>query len=339
MLSYELTRNVQEIITPEELEAVLKGNPRGYVGLEPSGRVHLGTGLIIGNKVKDLMNAGVDMIVFLADWHAYINDKFNGDMKKIRLCGEYIKGVFGALGIQPRYIWADELVSRKVYWEKVIKVAKKTSLKRAKRAMSIMGRKEDEAELDSSKIIYPFMQVSDIFEMELDIALGGMDQRHAHMLARDVAEKLNLKKPVALHTVILAGLKGFGRMDPIEAKMSKSKEGSAIFVDDAPDAIKRKLKKAYCPPSAEGNPVLQIAKHIIFPYYSRDKFVVPRDEKWGGDMVFKSYEELENAYVSGELHPMDLKNAVAMHLIDILKPAREFMEKNDDIPRALGWRG
>ncbi len=337
MLSWQLMRNVEEVITAEELENVLRSSPKGYVGLEPSGRVHLGTGLIIGAKVRDLMNEGVDMIVFLADWHAYINDKFGGDIEKIHLAGEYMKGVFGALDIHPRYIWADELVSKKEYWEKVIKVAKRTTLKRAKRAMSIMGRKEDEAELDSSKIIYPFMQVSDIFDMDLDIALGGMDQRHAHMLARDVAEKLGYKKPVAIHTVLLASLRGSGRMDPIEAKMSKSKEGSAIFVEDSEENIRKKMKKAYCPPEAQGNPVLQIVKHIIFAYYTK-KFTVPRDEKWGGDMYFDSYESLEKAYLKGELHPMDLKNAVAEELIRILKPVREYVEKNDDIPRALGWK-
>ncbi len=337
MLSREIMRNVVEIITKEELEEKLKGNPRGYVGIEPSGRVHLGTGLIIGNKVRDLMNVGVDMLVYLADWHAYINDKFSGDMEKIRLAGEYLKGVFNALGIKPNYLWADELVSRKEYWEKVIRIAKKTTLKRAKRAMTVMGRKEDEAELDSSKIIYPFMQVADIFDMKIEVALGGMDQRHAHMLARDVAEKLGFEKPVAIHTVILSGLKGAGRMDPIEAKMSKSKEGSAIFVDDSEEEIRRKMKKAFCPPEVEGNPVLQITKHILFAYYV-DTLTIPRPEKWGGDIRVGSYEELERMYVSGEIHPMDLKAAVANELVRILKPVREYVEKNSDIPRVLGWR-
>ncbi len=337
MLPWEIMRNVEEVITPEELKNTLKSNPRGYVGIEPSGRIHLGTGLIIGNKVRDLMNSGVEMIIFLADWHAYINDKFGGDIEKIRLCGEYMKGVFNSLGIKAYYLWADELVSRKEYWEKVIRIAKRTSLKRAKRAMSIMGRHEDEAELDSSKIIYPFMQVADIYDMKLDIALGGMDQRHAHMLARDMAEKLGYKKPVAIHTVILAGLRGSGRMDPFEMKMSKSKEGSAIFLDDSEEDIRRKIKKAYCPPISDGNPILQIAKHIIFSYYS-NKFVIPRSEKWGGDLIYKSYEELEKSYLNKELHPMDLKNAISEELIKILKPVREYSERNDDIPRALGWK-
>ncbi len=336
MLTPELMRNVVEVITEDELEKALKENPRGYVGIEPSGRVHLGTGLIIGNKVRDLMNSGVDMILYLADWHAYINDKFSGDMDKIHLAGEYLKGVLDALGIRPKYLWADELVSRKEYWEKVIRIAKKTTLKRVKRAMSIMGRKERDVELDSSKIIYPFMQVADIFDMEIDIALGGLDQRHAHMLARDLAEKLGYKKPVAVHTVILADLRGAGRMDPIEAKMSKSKEGSAIFLDDSPEDIRREMNKAFCPPEVEGNPVLQIAKHILFAYYV-DKLVIHRPEKWGGDMVINSYEELERLYEKGEIHPMDLKNSVAEELIKILEPVRRFADKNEDIRKALGW--
>ena len=330
-------RNLEEVITTDELDKKLKGKPRGYVGIEPSGRVHLGTGLIIGNKVRDLMDAGVNMLVYLADWHAYINDKFSGDMEKIRLSGEYIKGVFSALGIEPEYLWADELISRKEYWEKVIKIAKKTTLKRVKRAMSIMGRTEKEAELDSSKLLYPFMQVADIFDMNIEIALGGMDQRHAHMLARDVAEKLGFEKPVAVHTVILGSLKGAGRMDPIEAKMSKSKEGSAIFLDDSEEKIRNKMKRAFCPKEVTGNPVLQIAKHILFRYYT-DKLIIQRPEKWGGDMKITSYEELEKTYMGGELHPMDMKNAVAEELIRILKPVRDFANKNEDLPTKLGWQ-
>ena len=157
------------------------------------------------------------------------------------------------------------------------------------------------------------------------------------MLARDVAEKLGFEKPVAVHTVILAGLKGSGRMDPLEAKMSKSKEGSAIFVDDSEEEIRKKMKKAFCPPEIEGNPVLQIAKHILFAYYV-DKLIIPRPEKWGGDLVINSYEELESIYAKGELHPMDLKAGVAESLVNILKPVRDYAEKNDDIPKELGWK-
>ena len=34
--------------------------------------------------------------------------------------------------------------------------------------------------------------------------------------------------------------------------------------------VKRKIKKAYCPPQVvEGNPIVDYAKHIVFGYYGR----------------------------------------------------------------------
>ncbi len=69
-----------------------------------------------------------------------------------------------------------------------------------------MGRSAEEGEKDFSKFIYPSMQVADIFYMDMDLAYGGLDQRHAHMLCRDVASKLKLKAPLAVHTPLLPGL-------------------------------------------------------------------------------------------------------------------------------------
>ena len=47
---YELcARNLQEIITQEELRNLLETNkhPKGYVGFEPSGMMHAGIALIV----------------------------------------------------------------------------------------------------------------------------------------------------------------------------------------------------------------------------------------------------------------------------------------------------
>jgi tyrosyl-tRNA synthetase len=330
-----ILKNVQEVITRNELENLAeKGTKiKAYIGFEPSGFVHLGTGLICGNKIKDLAEEGIDVTVLLADWHAYINDKLGGDMGKIRISGEYMKQSFLKLGVPSsvKFIFADELVNRREYWEKVIKVAKRTSLKRVKRAMSIMGRKEDEADLDSSKIIYPFMQVADIFDLDLDIAYGGMDQRHAHMLARELAPKLNYKVPVAIHTPLLPGLQGAGRMDPAEAKMSKSKPNSGINVHDNADIIRAKISKAYCQEKdITNNPLLKIAEYIIFPYY-KDRITIKREEKFGGDITMNSFMELEQNFAEGLIHPLDLKNTIADELIEILKPTSDYFSQHMDI--------
>jgi tyrosyl-tRNA synthetase len=334
-----ITRNTLEIVTLEDLKARLETNDKlkGYLGFEPSGLAHVGW-LVWMFKVKDLVEAGVDFIILEATWHAMINDKLGGNLELIRRAAYIVRVIMDSLGIGPnrvKFVDAEDLVSDKDYWGLLLRAAKNTTLARVKRALTIMGRKAEEAEMDFSKLIYPLMQVTDIFYMDLDIALGGMDQRKAHMLARDLAEKLKRKKPIAIHTPLISSLHGSKRMDVgsseidevmAEVKMSKSRPETAIFVHDPPEVIRRKIRNAYCPPrQVEQNPIIEINKYILF---SRPGFVlhVDRPSKYGGPVDYYSYTELERDYKEGKLHPLDLKNATAEALIKLLDPIRRRLE-------------
>ena len=325
-----ITKNAQEVVTIEELKKVLsKDKPKGYIGFEPSGTVHLGW-KICTNKIKDFLNEGFEFTVLLADWHAYINDKLDGDIDKIKLCGKYMEDCFSAMGVDTSklsFVYASDYVGDPNYWELVLRTSKATSVKRVKRAMDIMGRSEDEAERDLSKLFYPAMQVSDIFYLDIDVAYGGMDQRHAHMLARDVAKKINKKAPVAIHTPLLTGLQAGGRMNPSEIKMSKSKPDSMIAIHDDSESVNRKIKKAYCPEKTiEGNPILELCKYVIFPEIT-EPFLIKRPEKFGGNLEFNTYEELEKEFL-GDIHPLDLKTSTAEYVNNILEPIRTYFSKN-----------
>lgn len=336
-----VTRNTEEIVTEEEIRALLeeKEEPTAYIGFEPSGMVHLGW-VLVAQKIRDLTDAGFKVTIFWADWHAYINDKLGANLDNIRTCARYMQDCFIALGVPKEKVefkYASELCSQIEYWEMVIKVAKVTSLSRVKRAMTIMGRSEDEAEVDSSKVLYPILQATDIFCLGQDLAYAGLDQRRAHMLARDAADKLGLKKPVALHTPLLPGLKGGNRMDPVESKMSKSDPNGNITIHDDRDAIAQKMKKAYCPPEkeAEGeNPVLMLCKYILFP--RNGTIDIDRPEKYGGPVSYSSYEELAKAYFDDKtLSPFDLKTGVTDGLAKTLEPVREYFTEHPENREAL----
>lgn len=338
---YELVvRGSEEVVTEDELKALLAENkaPKAYVGFEPSGLVHLGW-VLVASKIKDLADAGFETTVFWADWHAYINDKLGGNIGNIRVCAAYMQDCFTALGVpadKVKYVYASDILGDIEYWEKVIKVAKVTSLSRVKRAMTIMGRGEDEAELDSSKLFYPILQATDIFHMDMDLSYAGMDQRRANMLAREAAEKLGWKKPIALHTPLLPGLSGGNRMDPASAKMSKSKPDSSVNIHDVPDEVRRKMGKAFCPPEREeedANPVLMLCRHVVFPKFG--ELTIDRPEKFGGPLSFGSYEELTNTYFSGSLHPLDLKKGVAEAVIRILEPVADYFSKKPENLEAM----
>lgn len=338
-----IIRNTEEIVTVEELRSRLEAGERltGYIGYEPSGVPHVGW-LVWMMKVRDLVEAGVDFMILEATWHAYINDKLGGDMELIRAATRIVREAMAALGVpvdRVRFIDAEDLASDKRYWEILIRVAKRSTLARVRRALTIMGRSLGESEIDASKIIYPLMQVSDIFYLNVDLALGGIDQRKAHMLARDVAEKLGLKKPIAIHTPIITGLRGAGRMDvggpkdeiAARIKMSKSIPENTIFLHDDPDSIRRKIMKAYCPKGVlEYNPIIEINRYVLF---ARPGFrlVVERPEKYGGTVVYSSIEELERDFAEGRLHPADLKKATAEALIEMLRPVRERLLSNSEL--------
>lgn len=328
-----LTANVDEIITVDELKDVLnKSKPKAYIGFEPSGLAHIGW-KICADKIKDFLDCGFDFTILLADWHAYINDKLGGDINKIKHCGRYMEDCFTAMGIDKkkvRFIYASDYVGDSNYWELVLRISKATSVARVKRAMDIMGRKQEEAEKDLSKLFYPAMQVSDIFYLDLDVAYGGTDQRHAHMLARDVSRKLNKKSPVAIHTPLLTGLQAGGRMDPAKIKMSKSVPDSMISIHDDPKDVIKKINKAFCPEKQiVENPILEICKYIVFPYLDNKPFFIERAEKFGGCLEFDNYNALEKAYEKN-LHPIDLKNATAMYVNRILEPIHRYFVRRSD---------
>lgn len=341
-----ISRNALEVITKEDAVSIFQCNssPKGYIGVEPSGLFHLGW-VIWEKKFKDLLDADVRMTLLEATWHAWINDKFNGDINKIQQCATYIEHCMKALGVdlsRVETLKADELVNDSDYWADLLKVAKSLSLSRIKRAVTIMGRREDDTLMDFSKLIYPCMQVEDIFYMDLDFCIGGMDQRRAHVLAREVADSYHYKKPVAIHTPLLASLQGAGRMDDaqkeadqamMECKMSKSKPESCIFIHDQPENIKSKINSAYCPPrEIDGNPVLDIARYILM-YDS--PLTIKRQAKFGGDITFSTSAELLGAYQEGKIHPLDLKTTVSEGIISITAPVRDYFCRVKDAQKAL----
>ncbi len=342
-----ITRNTLEVVDEESLKKLLaeKEHPRLYIGFEPSGLCHFGW-MLVANKIRDYIEAGLEVIIFFADWHAQINGKLGGSLETIQLCAEYMKDSFESLGI-PRdkvnFVMASEILDND-YWATVIKIGSETSIARVKRAMTIMGRKADNDEVKTSMMLYPLMQPADIFKMDIDIGYGGLDQRRAHMLARDVAKKCGWKAPVAIHTPLVPGLKAMNRMDPAASKMSKSKPDSGILIHDKPEDIEKKLRGAFCPMPGEydnsvikvdkteeggeattGNPVLEIARLLLFS--NGAKLRIERPEKYGGSFEVASYEELEKAYQNG-LHPNDLKHAVAKGISDSLAGSREYFERN-----------
>lgn len=313
-----IRRNASEIVTEEEVERLAASeSPRAYTGYEPSGTIHLGH-LVTVEKLKDLVGAGFEVTVLLADLHAYLNEK--GELDEIAEVAEMNRRAFEAYGLEADFVLGTEFQLSDDYVMDMHRLAVSTTMARAQRSMDEVSRSKDDIHV--SQVVYPLMQALDIAYLDVDLAVGGTDQRKIHMLAREGLPKLGYDAPTSLHTPILTGLDG--------AKMSSSKE-NWIDLSMSEGEVVEAMNSAYCPAGTEtDNPVLDIAKYFVFPEF--DEVVVERPEKYGGDLRYGSYHELVSDFESEELHPMDLKGTVARLLNEVLEPAREqFLDASSEL--------
>ena len=318
-----------ETLTEDSLRQLLetKKTPTAYDGFEPSGKVHLGSGILRAIKIKDLQDAGVKFKVLLADWHAWINNKMGGDLELIKTVGDYFIEAWKACGVEKvDYVFASDLVQEPDYWKTVLNIAKATTIKRMLRAGTIMGRSEGEMQY-TGQLIYPAMQAADPFLLNADICQLGMDQRSVTILSREIGEKLGYWPPVCVHHHLLLGLKGPGKMvGTFDDKMSKSKENTAIFIHDTEDQITKKINGAFCEPKdTKTNPILELWRFIILRRL--DSWEIGRPAKFGGSLEISDYTELETLYSQGKLHPADLKPATASAINEILRPVRKHFDR------------
>jgi len=333
----------EEIITEEELKRLLetKEHPVAYDGFEPSSTdIHIAQGILRAININKMTKTGIKFKMLVADWHAWANNKLNGDLEKIQIVGKYLIEVWRNCGMDLKnveFLWVSDYVKDPEYWKKVMQIARNSTVNRIIRTGQIMGRKESDVQ-QASQILYPCMQAADIFQLKADITQLGMDQRKVNVLARELAPSLGFNKPVIVSHHMLMGLgepprtKDIDRV--IDLKMSKSKPDTAIFMNDSEEDIKRKIGKAYCPAKVtEENPMLEYAKYLVFEKFSTME--IKRHEKFGGDVVIENYSELERLYRESKIHPADLKGAVFQYINEMVKPVRDSFDKDAKLKKLL----
>ncbi len=317
-----VTKDTEEIILAEELRYLLKNKkkPVSYWGIAPTGPPHIGYYRSIA-KQTDLVEAGFHHKILIADLHSYLDDK-KSRLDELRLRGKVTEICLRKIGLDKKveYVYGSEFQESREYVSKLIEIMPLVTVTRAVRAASEVCRMTDPK---VSELVYPLMQILDCWALGVDVAYGGIDQRHIYMLGREILPKVGLDKPILIFTPLGLSLTG-------KEKMAASKKHGRLELYADSEAIRQKIQSAYCPPAqTQENPVFEYAKYMIFPKVG--KMIVEREERYGGDIVFRRCQTLERAYLVGEIHPQDLKAAVSTYLIQILKPIREYFHRNEDM--------
>lgn len=310
-----IKRNTEEIIGEDKLKDILKlKKPVVYCGYEPSGPIHLGH-LVTITKLIDLQKAGFHVKVLLADWHTWLNRK--GDWNFIHKQAKIWENGFKAAGLKAEFILGSKFQRNLNYIDDVLSLALSTTMNRSLRSMQEVARDIENAKV--SQVIYPLMQIADVKYLKVDLVQSGIEQRKIYALSIEVLPLINYKVPAFVYTPLISSLKGPG-------KMSSSEPESMISINDNDEIIKKKINNVYCPEGIiENNPILQIMRLIVFP--RNNKVIIKRQNKFGGNLEFDNYEDLERTFVIKKLHPQDLKNSCSEYLVDILTPIRKKFKK------------
>ena len=318
-----VTRFTEEVVEEAELEALFEERdaPTAYIGYAPTGEMHIGHFTTM-RKLADFVDAGLDVTVLVADLHAHLDDA-KSPFKLLEARSAYyeaaIVGMIEAADADPEaisFVRGTEFQLKEPYTLELYRMLAETTLSRAQRAGSEVVRQSENPKLGG--LVYTLMQALDVAALEADVAYGGIDQRGIYMLAREGLPDHGYDKPVCVFAPLLSGLTG--------GKMSASEDASKVNLTDDDEAIAEKIEGAYCPAGeVKDNGVLEYLRYLVFPILSErgEEFVVERPEEYGGDLVYDDYETLEEDFVSGELHPADLKPAAAAAISDVVDPVRE----------------
>ncbi len=318
-----VTRFTEEVIEESEIEALFEaeGTPSAYIGYAPTGEMHIGHFTTM-RKLADFVEAGIDVTVLIADLHAHLDDA-KSPFELLDARSAYyetaIEAMIDAAGGDPEavsFVRGTEFQLEAPYTMDLYRTLAETTLSRAQRAGSEVVRQSENPKLGG--LVYTLMQALDVAALEADIAYGGIDQRGIYMLAREQLPDLGYGKPTCVFAPLLSGLSG--------GKMSASEVDSKINLTDSDEQVAEKINGAYCPAGeTEGNGVLEYLRFLVFPVLDERNraFTVERPEEYGGDLEYDSYDALESEFVSGELHPADLKPATAAAIAEVIDPVRE----------------
>lgn len=313
-----IKRNTQEIITEKELINLLKTKkqPIVYLGWSITGRPHIAYYVPV-LKLADFLKAGFKVKLLLADLHGALdNTPWNVLEKRYQHYANTIPLMFKSIGANIKnfeLVKGSDFQLNKDYLIDLLKLSTSTSINDAKRAASEVVKFGENPKL--SGLLYPLMQALDEEYLKVDVQYGGIDQRKILMFARENLPKLNHKPRIEIMTPLIPGLMG--------KKMSASDPSSKIDLLDNPETVENKLRKAYCEAGIiEENGVLAFIKHVIMVIKQdkKESFIVERPAKFGGNLIFKTYEDVEKAFAQKELHPLDLKNALAKEINKLLQP-------------------
>lgn len=277
--------------------------------MRPTGRIHLGNWVgALENWVK--LQDQYESYHMVADWHMLTTDPGSAGSVAENSIEVVIDWLSAGLDPEKSPLFIQSHIKEHAELHLIFSML--MSVARLQRNPTVKEQAKDlgiESTMSYGHLGYPILQAADILVYNADAVPVGEDQAPHVEITRELARRFNhlygpvFKEPETLLTSCprLSGLDG--------KKMSKSLD-NAIYLNDAPDIITKKMMTAYTDPERlrlkdPGNP----ENCVVLEYH---KLFLP-----------DSAGEVERECRAGELGCVAHKRQVSAHIADLLSEFRE----------------
>jgi len=293
-----------------------------YTGRGPSGPMHVGhlIPFIMTKWFQEVFN--VNVYIMITDDEKFLDEEKMSLDEVRRWAYENILDII-AVGFDPdkTFIFLDTEYIRNMY-PLAIKIAKKINLNLVRSVFGFSG------DTNIGLTFYPALQiVPTMFEKKRCLIPAAIDQDPYWRIQRDLAEGFGYYKAAAIHSKFLPPLTGF------EGKMSTSRPETAIFLQDDPKTVRRKIMRyAFSggQPTVElhrklgGNPDIDVSFQWLYMLFEPDD---------------KRIKEIEEDYRSGRLLTGELKEILIERLNDFLEQHRQRREEAKELVHIFKYEG
>jgi tryptophanyl-tRNA synthetase len=218
-----------------------------FSGIQPTGRKHLGNYIGAIRGWVENQDRGDPTIHCIVDLHA------TGVAYDPKALPGYVldtTAMLMAAGLDPERCILFRQSDVKEHTELTWLLSSVTAYGDLQRMHQFKDRLEREKELlRTSLFLYPVLQAADILLYQTDEVPVGDDQRQHVELAREIARRFNSTYGEVFvepsHVIPEVGARIMDLQDP-SAKMSTTygSEAGLIYIDDEPDAVRRKVRRA-----------------------------------------------------------------------------------------------
>ena len=302
-----LSRGLDEVIGLDYLKKkMLKGEKlKLYFGIDPtSTNIHIGH-VVPLLKLKDFMDLGHEVIFLVGNFTALIGDTSDKTSMRPAISSEEITKNLQTYKQQAAKILDFKKVKllfngdwlEKLNFKDIVLLAQQFTLKPFLDRELIAKRIKENQPIGLHELLYPIMQAYDAYYMNVDLQIGGTDQRFNMLAGRELQKKKRKKEMAIITTPLLMGLDG--------RKMSKSYNNGIYLNDTAIDKYGK---------------TMSIADELILEYYKLATRV-PESE----------IEDIEKKLKAKE-NPMEIKKGLAFEITKLYegeeeaKKAQEYFE-------------